>query len=117
PRQWRPRWGMGGGGEKVTLRIEARHADKTNWQTGIEGFVRKSNLLRGYCADIGRDFDSIVRTHGPDCRVFDSEADLKKWVDSPGGGSLWGRGDPEEYVRDNLVGTAGWGGGGAEACA
>jgi alkanesulfonate monooxygenase SsuD/methylene tetrahydromethanopterin reductase-like flavin-dependent oxidoreductase (luciferase family) len=27
-------------------------------------------------------------------------------MDSPGGGSLWGRGDPDEYLRDNLVGTA-----------
>ena len=47
-----------------------------------------------------------MRTHGPDCRVFDTEADLQTWLDSPGGGSLWGRGDPDEYVRDNLVGTA-----------
>jgi alkanesulfonate monooxygenase SsuD/methylene tetrahydromethanopterin reductase-like flavin-dependent oxidoreductase (luciferase family) len=106
PIQQLPEIWIGGGGEKVTLRIEARHADKTNWQTGIEGFVRKSNLLRGYCEDIGRDFDTIVRTHGPDCRVFDTEADMKKWLDSPGGGSLWGGGDPDEYVRDNLVGTA-----------
>ncbi len=106
PVQQLPELWIGGGGEKVTLRIEARHADKTNWQTGIEGFVRKSNLLRGYCDEIGRDFDGIVRTHGPDCRVFDTEADLKKWLDSPGGGSLWGGGDPDEYVRDNLVGTA-----------
>ena len=82
---------IGGGGEKVTLRIEARHADKTNWQTGIEGFVRKSELLAQYCDEIGRDFDSIVRTHGPDCRVFDTEADMQQWLDSPGGGSLWGR--------------------------
>jgi len=63
-------------------------------------------LLRQYCDEIGRDSASIVRTHGPDCRVFDSEADLKKWLDSPTGGSLWGRGDPDEYVRDNFVGTA-----------
>jgi len=94
-----PLW-IGGGGEQVTLRIEARHADATNWQVGLEGFVRKSGLLARYCEDIGRDPDSIVRTHGPDCRIFDTEADLKAWLDTPAGGSLWGRGDPEEYVRD-----------------
>jgi len=105
PIQQLPEIWIGGGGEKVTLRIEARHADKTNWQTGIEGFVRKSGLLEQYCDEIGRDFASIVRTHGPDCRVFDTEQDLKKWLDSPGGGSLWGRGDPNEYLRDNFVGT------------
>ena len=46
-----------------------------------------------------------MRTHGPDCRLFDSEADLSRWLDTPDGGSLWGRGDPAEYVRDNFVGT------------
>jgi F420-dependent oxidoreductase-like protein len=105
PLQQLPELWIGGGGEKVTLRIEARLADKTNWQVGLDGFVRKSQLLRGYCDDIGRDFDTIVRTHGPDCRVFDTEADLRRWLESPGGGSLWGGGDPDEYVRDNLVGT------------
>jgi len=106
PIQQLPEIWVGGGGEKVTLRIEAKHADKTNWQTGIEGFTRKSGLLEQYCGEIGRDFDSIVRTHGPDCVVFDTEADMKKWLDSPGGGQLWGRTPHDEYVRDNFVGTA-----------
>jgi F420-dependent oxidoreductase-like protein len=100
-----PIW-VGGGGEKVTLRIAARHADATNWQVGLDQFVRKSEILAGHCADAGRDFDTIVRTHGPDCRLFDTEADLRAWLDSPGGGNLWGRGDHDGYVRDNLVGTA-----------
>ena len=105
PLQHLPEIWIGGGGEKVTLRIEARHADKTNWQDGLDAFVRKSDLLRQYCDEIGRDFDSIVRTHGPDCRVFERERDLGRWLDSPGGGSLWGGSDPDEYVRDNFVGT------------
>ena len=99
-----PVW-IGGGGEKVTLRIAARQADATNWQTGLDGFVRKSTLLEQYCNEIGRPFDEIIRTHGPDCRLFDSEADLQRWLDSPGGGSLWGGTPHDEYVRDNFVGT------------
>jgi len=105
PLQQLPEIWVGGGGEKVTLRIEARHADKTNWQSGLDGFVRKSELLRRYCDEIGRDFGSIVRTHGPDCRLFDSDDDLRAWLDSPGGGQLWGRVPHDEYVRDNFVGT------------
>jgi F420-dependent oxidoreductase-like protein len=99
-----PVW-VGGGGEKVTLRIAAEHADATNWQVGLDGFVHKSEVLARHCDDVGRDFDAIVRTHAPDCILFDSEADLKRWLDSDQGGHLWGREPSDAYVRDNLVGT------------
>ena len=47
-----------------------------------------------------------MRTHGPDCRIFDTEADLDAWLDSPGGGQLRRGSTPhDEYVRDNFVGT------------
>jgi F420-dependent oxidoreductase-like protein len=104
-REPRPPILVGGGGEKVTLRIAARHADMTNWQVGLESFVRKSELLAGYCEDIGRDPASIVRTHGPDCLIVDSEDELRRWLDGPDGGHLWGGVDHDTYVRDNLVGT------------
>ncbi len=105
PLQQLPEIWIGGGGEKVTLRIAAEHADKTNWQVGLDAFVHKSNVLREHCERIGRDFDSIVRTHGPDCRLFDSQKDLEAWLQSPSGGHLWDRTEPDEYVRDNLIGT------------
>jgi F420-dependent oxidoreductase-like protein len=106
PIQQLPEIWVGGGGEKVTLRIAAKHATHTNWQVGIEGFRRKSQVLREHCDAIGRDFDGIVRTHGPDCRIFDSEADLTRWLDSPTGGALRrGSTSHDEYVRDHLVGT------------
>jgi F420-dependent oxidoreductase-like protein len=107
PVQQLPEIWIGGGGEKVTLAIAARRADKTNWQVGLDTFVHKSEVLRGHCERIGRDFDDITRTHAPDCRLFDSDADLQQWLDEPDGGNLWGRGDPEDYVRDNFVGTVG----------
>jgi F420-dependent oxidoreductase-like protein len=99
-----PIW-VGGGGEKVTLRIAAQHADATNWQVGLDEFVHKSTVLARHCEDLGRDPTSIVRTHAPDCLLFDTEADLARWLDSPGGGDLWGGTDHATYVRDNLVGT------------
>jgi F420-dependent oxidoreductase-like protein len=105
PIQQLPEVWVGGGGEQVTLRIAAQHADKTNWQVGLDEFVHKSRVLRDHCERVGRDFDTVVRTHGPDCRVFDSDTDLAAWLDSPGGGQLWGQGDPSAYVRDNFVGT------------
>ena len=54
-----PLW-IAGGGEKVTLRIAAKYAQYTNFSG--EDFARKSELLRGHCAEVGTDFDAIVRS-------------------------------------------------------
>ncbi len=105
PLQQLPAIWVGGGGEKKTLRIAARHADATNWQADIESFVRKSELLERYCEEISRPFDEITRTHGPDCRIFDTDAEARAWCSEPGGGSLWGRTPADEYLSENLVGT------------
>ena len=37
------------------------YADYTNFDGAPEGFEHKSEVLRGHCADVGRDFDEIVR--------------------------------------------------------
>lgn len=99
-----PVW-IGGGGEKVTLRLAARHADATNWQVGLDAFRHKSDVLAEHCREVGREFAEITRTHGPDCRIFDSRADLDAWLASDDGGHIWGREPDDVYVRDNLVGT------------
>lgn len=105
PIQDPPELWVGGGGEKVTLRLAARSADKTNWQVGLDAFIRKSAVLRQHCEAVGRDPDTIVRTHGPDCRIFDSDRELRQWLAEPDGGHLWGEQDDDVYIADNLVGT------------
>jgi F420-dependent oxidoreductase-like protein len=105
PVQRLPPFLVGGGGETVNLRIAARRADLTNWQVGIEAFERKSGLLARYCEEVGRHFEDITRTHGPDCRLFDTEAETLAWCESEGGGNLWGGEPTEKYLADNLVGT------------
>jgi F420-dependent oxidoreductase-like protein len=58
-----PRILVGGGGEQRTLRIAARHADLTHWfPLGFDPLRRKTELLEGYCAEIGRDPGTIERT-------------------------------------------------------
>lgn len=102
----RPRLLVGGGGEKVTLRIAAEHADATNWQVGLDGFVHKSAVMAQHCEAVGRDPDTIVRTHGPDCLVVEHERDLARFVERTGG-DLFGECEPQVWIRDNLVGTPG----------
>ncbi|HSH21161.1 MAG TPA: TIGR03560 family F420-dependent LLM class oxidoreductase [Candidatus Caenarcaniphilales bacterium] len=53
---------VGGGGEKVTLRLVARYADANNVGGGIENVRRKEEILRRHCEEVGRDQREIERT-------------------------------------------------------
>ena len=55
---------IGGGGEKVTLRIVARFADAWNTFGPPENFAHKNAVLDQWCADLGRDPAEIERTVG-----------------------------------------------------
>ncbi|WP_225800908.1 LLM class F420-dependent oxidoreductase [Streptomyces sp. NK15101] len=57
----RPRIVIGGGGEKKTLRLVARHADACNLYPGPD-LGDKLEVLRRHCEVEGRDFDSIEKT-------------------------------------------------------
>ena len=56
-----PLW-IAGGGEQLTLRVAAKYADYTNFGLTIDRFKHKSEVLASHCADVGRDFDEIVRS-------------------------------------------------------
>ncbi len=58
----RPELMIGGGGEKVTLKIVARWADHWNVWGGPETLAKKGKILDGYCAEIGRDAKTILRS-------------------------------------------------------
>ncbi|CAN5461618.1 hypothetical protein BH09CHL1_BH09CHL1_17840 [soil metagenome] len=53
---------IGGGGEKVTLRIVAQHATMWNGQGEPEEVGRKSRILDEWCEKVGRDPKEIERT-------------------------------------------------------
>ena len=57
-----PLW-IGGGGERVTLRLVARHADAYNLIAHDPAIVaRKLAILREHCAQEGRDYASIRKS-------------------------------------------------------
>ena len=58
----RPELMIGGGGEKVMLRIIARWADRWNVWGGPDILAQKGKILDGYCAAIGRDPKTILRS-------------------------------------------------------
>lgn len=56
---------VGGGGERRTLRLAARHADLTHWFAPTpEEFARKNAVLEEHCRAVGRDPATITRTIG-----------------------------------------------------
>ena len=50
---------IGGGGEKLTLRVVAKHADEWNGEVGPQAFARKLEVLREHCRAVGRNVDDI----------------------------------------------------------
>ena len=52
---------LGGGGERLTLRLVAEHADKWNVDTPytVDDCRRKLKILETYCKEIGRQFDQM----------------------------------------------------------
>jgi len=55
---------IGGGGEKVTLRLVAEHATMWNGFGPAETFRQKNGVLDDWCAKVGRDPAEIERTVG-----------------------------------------------------
>ncbi|MEU3454257.1 TIGR03560 family F420-dependent LLM class oxidoreductase [Micromonospora sp. NPDC006766] len=55
---------IGGSGEKRTLRTVARYADACNLtdHTDPAFYRHKLDVLAGHCADVGRDYDTILKT-------------------------------------------------------
>jgi probable F420-dependent oxidoreductase len=55
---------IGGGGEKKTLRLVAKHADLWHSFSNLDTLTRKSAVLDKWCAEIGRDSSEIERSVG-----------------------------------------------------
>lgn len=56
-----PLW-VGGGGERVTLKLVAEFGDACNFSGDDEAVPRKFAALREHCRAAGRDFDSILKS-------------------------------------------------------
>lgn len=68
---------IGGGGEKVTLRIVAEHADIWHGFGDVETFTRKTNILDEHCAAVGRNPADIERSVGVNPAHIDRADDLR----------------------------------------
>jgi alkanesulfonate monooxygenase SsuD/methylene tetrahydromethanopterin reductase-like flavin-dependent oxidoreductase (luciferase family) len=58
---------IGGGGEQLTLRVVAKHADWWNGGGTRETYAHKLDVLRGHCEAVGRDIATIKKTWQCEC--------------------------------------------------
>jgi F420-dependent oxidoreductase-like protein len=81
-----PPFVIGGGGEQLTLRVVAKHADIWNYSgNSIEEFNHKVSVLHSHCAEIGRDPSEIDLSCQYRPQVDNLGAavdDLKRFVDA-----------------------------------
>lgn len=94
-----PVW-IGGGGEQLTLRVVARHADRSNFGGNPQEWAHKRDVLRSHCAAIGRDPDEITMTWSPEVHIRETEQEIL----DDGSRSLWGE-EFGSWRAGNLVGT------------
>ena len=71
----------GGGGERRTLRLAARHADGVNVMGPIDVVRHKVEVLRRHCEDAGRDPGEVAVTHLSPTLVGTDRADLRARID------------------------------------
>ncbi|WP_334144031.1 LLM class F420-dependent oxidoreductase [Rhabdothermincola sp.] len=94
-----PIW-IGGGGEQLTLRVVARHADRANFGGKPHEFAHKCEVLKEHCRAVGRDYDEILKTWSPEVFIREDERE----IEAGGTRSFWG--EPYDSWREgNLVGT------------
>jgi alkanesulfonate monooxygenase SsuD/methylene tetrahydromethanopterin reductase-like flavin-dependent oxidoreductase (luciferase family) len=75
---------IGGGGEKVTLRIVARHADHWNVWGGPRVLAHKGRILDEHCAVVGRDPRSIRRSANMALLITDRQAEVTALAETVG---------------------------------
>ncbi|EFH88817.1 LLM class F420-dependent oxidoreductase [Ktedonobacter racemifer] len=65
---------IGGGGEKVTLKLVAQYADACNiGHLDNEGVARKFAIIKDHCEEVGRDYNEIRRTVLFNCAIAETD--------------------------------------------
>src|SRR5947209_7465657 len=64
---------IGGGGEKVTLKLVALYGDACNVGGDLKTLQHKLEVLKGHCENVGRNFSDIHVTTGTYCSIADTD--------------------------------------------
>jgi len=73
---------IGGGGERVTLRIVAKHADHWNVWGGPKILARKTAILEEHCRNVGRDSRTIGRSVNMVLQFTDKQSEIDRLAET-----------------------------------
>jgi alkanesulfonate monooxygenase SsuD/methylene tetrahydromethanopterin reductase-like flavin-dependent oxidoreductase (luciferase family) len=95
---------IGGSGEKLTLKVTARYADRFDWAyLPLPLYKHKLSVLENHCKTVGRDFQEIEKSCWPSGQLFIAqgrkELDEKLSLKKPKNVTL------KDFMKSNLVGT------------
>jgi F420-dependent oxidoreductase-like protein len=96
-----PIW-VGGGGEQLTLRVVARHADWSNYGGPLEVILHKNLVLDQHCRELGRDPASLRRSASINV-MFGSRQEVHALMRDQGRSEQ----DVEGWLRTAFIGEAG----------
>jgi F420-dependent oxidoreductase-like protein len=68
---------IGGGGEKVTLKLVAQYADACNVGGDLPTIEHKFAVIKEHCETVGRDYNSIHRTTTTFCSIAESDEEAQ----------------------------------------
>ena len=88
---------VGGGGERNTLRIVAKYADACNLFGSFETIKRKVSILNEHCKNVGRDYDSILKTKLGIVLIDNDRESLNKKLNE-----LF-KGMPKEQIKEFVI--------------
>ncbi len=88
---------VGGGGERNTLRIVAKYADACNLFGSFETIKRKLSILNEHCKNVGRDYDSILKTKLGIVLIDNDKESLNKKLNE-----LF-KGMPKEQIKEFVI--------------
>ncbi|UCE16325.1 MAG: TIGR03560 family F420-dependent LLM class oxidoreductase [Candidatus Bathyarchaeota archaeon] len=113
-----PIW-IGGGGERLLLKVVAELADGWNWYGSPKECAHKLDVLRGHCANVGRDFDEIKKSWTGELFLLPKgskvRSEVEEYLSSKEEPPIWDTDskeiqklearDLDTYVSRNIVGT------------
>ena len=99
-----PSFWIGGGGERVTLKLVARWGDACNVTGSVPGDVdtirHKLDVLKRHCEDLGGDYDEIIKSTSVKIHVVDDMSNAEQATAAARGDRPY-----NDYATGTIVGT------------